>query len=129
MILFFDRNIGTAIPKALKEYLKPRGVEIEYHQEHFAMNAPDDVWLPIIGSWGWTVIGQDYKFHNLSPELEAIKIHNVGAFYLWGAEEPKWETMRCLAKAFDEIIHTATVTTPPFIFRVEKRGRLNEIFL
>lgn len=129
MILFFDRSVGTAIPKALIDYLKPRGITVEYHQAHFDMAAPDDVWLPIVGGWGWTVIGQDHNYHNNSPELAALRTHNVGAFYLWGAEETKWDTMRCFARAYDNILRRATVTTPPFIFKVERHGGLNEIFV
>jgi hypothetical protein len=128
VILFFDRNVGTAIPKALAEYLKPPGITIEYHQKHFDMASPDDVWLPIVGSWGWVVIGQDHNYHNRSPELAALKAHNIGAFYLWGADATKWEAMQCFAKGYDNILRKATVTAPPYIFRVEKHGGLNEIY-
>jgi hypothetical protein len=128
VILFFDRNMGTAIPKSLIEYLRPRGLTVEYHQAHFAMDAPDDVWLPVVGAWGWFVIGQDHNFHNRAPELEALKTHKVGAFYLWGAEEPRWEVMRCFARSYDNILHRAAVTSPPFVFRVEKHGALNEVY-
>jgi hypothetical protein len=129
VILFFDRNAGTAIPKALIDYLKPRGISIEFHQAHFDMAADDDVWLPIVGAWGWTVIGQDYNFHNNSPELAAIKAHNVGAFYLWGAEATKWETFRCFARGYDNILQRTEITPTPFVFKVERGGNLNEVYI
>jgi len=129
MILFFDRSVGTAIPKSLREYLKPPGVSIEYHQLHFDQAAPDDEWLPEIGKWDWLVIGQDHSYHQKSPELAAIKHHGIGAFYLWGAEATRWETMRCFAKAYDKILEAATKNPRPFVFRVLKHGGLQEVYV
>ncbi len=93
------------------------------------MDALDDAWLPEVGRWGWFVIGQDNNYHNNAPELAALKTYNVGAFYLWGAEEHRWEAMRCLARAYDNIIHRATVTERPFVYRIQKSGALTEVYL
>lgn len=129
MILFFDRSIGTDIPKALREYLKPPGVEIEYHQLHFDPDEHDDVWLPQIGTRGWFVIGQDYKYHEKESELAALRTYSVGAFYLWDtADKPKWQTMRVFARAYDKILRAADVTPKPFVFRVDRHGRLQELY-
>ena len=127
MILFFDRSTGTNIPRALREYLKPLGLQVEYHDLHFDADAPDDDWLPIVGERGWIVIGQDHHYHLNSPEVEAISQYSIGAFYLWGATESKWEVMCCFARGYTNILNEATVTPKPFIYRVEKRGNLNEI--
>jgi hypothetical protein len=129
VILFFDRSIGTAIPKALREYLKPPGIGVEYHQDHFDIAERDDVWLPQVGAWDWFVIGQDYSYHERPTELYALRTHNIGAFYLWGAEEPRWETLRVFARAYDKIVRTAKVATRPFVYSVDRRGSLREIYL
>jgi len=129
VIFFFDRSIGTGIPKALREYLKPPGIDVEYHQHWFDLAEQDDVWLPQIGAWNWLVIGQDYSYHERPTELHAIKTYKVGAFYLWGAEEPKWETLRVFAKAYDKIIRAAEISIKPFAYSVDRRGRLQEIYL
>ena len=55
MILYFDVNVGTVVPRVLKKDLR---LPVEYHVEHFAVDTPDDVWLAQVGLWGWTVIGQ-----------------------------------------------------------------------
>jgi len=91
------------------------------------MKSPDDVWLSIVGGWGWVVVGHDYSFHLRAPELAAIKDHQVGVFYLWGSESSKWESMRSFARAFDNIVEAADKTTPPYIYKVEYRGNLNEV--
>lgn len=127
MIFFFDRNIGTRIPKALQSLKLP--VDIEYHEKHFPMNEPDDRWLPIVGGWDWTVIAQDYKFHLLPNELYALKQYEVGVFYLWGANATRWETVRVFARAYDRIVAAAATTPKPFVYRIYKDGRLRPVTL
>lgn len=124
MIFYFDRNLGITIPKALQSLDLP--VEIHYHQEEFPQeqDKPDDEWLPMVGDRDWVVISQDYKYHLLPNELTALKQHNVGVFYLWGAEAKKWDIMRLFARAYDKIVATATVTPKPFVYWVRQDGRL-----
>ena len=125
MTFFFDRSLGVVIPKALKRLKPPVGVE--YHQEHFAQDARDDVWLPSVGARGWVVVSQDYRYHLRQTELAAIKQHGMGCFYLWGSDAGKWETMRVFAKAYDRIVDAATLATRPFVFRILKPGSLKQI--
>jgi len=130
VILFFDRSVGVSIPKALREYLNPPDIAaIEYHDLHFEMDEGDDVWLPKVGEHDWFVIGQDHNYHNNSPELEAIRQYGIGAFYLWGAEEHRWETMRCFARGYNNIVRRAAIEPRPFVFKVERAGNLNQVFI
>ena len=48
--LFFDRSVGTTIPRVLRRLGSP--ISIEHHQEHFARDIADDVWLPLVGNNG-----------------------------------------------------------------------------
>ena len=123
MTLYFDVNVGRKLPEALLIL----GLQVEYHLQHFLINAPDDQWLADVGAWGWTVIGHDSKFHLEANELSAIKQHNIGCFYLWGAEATRWQKMICFARAYDRIIEAEANTPKPFIYRVERTGRLRAI--
>ena len=123
MTLFFDRNIGRAVPKALRLL----GVQVEYHDEYFAPNAPDDQWLATVGRVGWTVIGHDKKFHEIDVELQAVQHHKLGVFYLWGANAKKWDKMRLFAKVYDKIMSVVGSEQRPFIYRVHKGGAFKKI--
>lgn len=123
--LFFDRSVGRRLPEALRLLRLPVG--IEYHQQHFAQTEHDDIWLPLVGAWGWYVVGQDWSYHIKVPELSAIKQYHIGCFYLWGAEEKVWETMRCFARGYDRILNAASSTPGPFIYRVSRAGRLSPV--
>ena len=105
-------------------------VGIEYYLQHFPLSdkypeSGDDQWLNQIGAWRWIVISQDYHFHEKEDERYALKQHNIGCFYLWGAESPKWEIMRCFARAYDKIIEAANNTPCPYIYWVSRTGKLN----
>lgn len=45
---FIDRNLGKSIGEALQKI----GVNIEFHHAHFAPDAPDTQWLPIVSQRG-----------------------------------------------------------------------------
>ena len=104
-------------------------VAIHYHQQHFEMEEHDDVWLPVVGGWGWIVVGQDYNYHNVPAELYALRQYEMGCFYLWGSQAPRWDTMRVFAKAYDKIMYAAEVTPRPFVFDVLKSGALREVMI
>jgi hypothetical protein len=127
VIFFFDRSTGTAIPKALRDYLKPTDMQVEYHELYFDPLEYDDVWLPQVGDRGWFVIGQDYSYHERRSELAAIQTHGVGVFYLWGSEAPKWESLRALARGYDNILRVAATVDRPFVYRVHKHGGIQEV--
>jgi hypothetical protein len=141
--LYFDRNVGTRLPDALRllglknvvHHNSPRGMfglkttaSLKYL---FAQNEKDDVWLKYVGERNWVVLTQDRKFHNagFENELSAIKQFNVGCFYIWGAEAKTWDKMIAFCRAFEHIIRASETTARPYIFDVEKSGKLHQIML
>lgn len=97
---------------------------LEMHHEYFAPKERDDVWLAQVGQWDWIVVGQDYKHHLIPAELDAIVKHRVGAFYLWGGSEPQWEIFKVLVKSLDRMVALAESTERPFVYKVERSGRI-----
>ena len=124
MILFFDRSVGTTLPKILRWQALKFPLQVEYHQLHFPPEEQDDRWLPVVGQRGWTVIGHDSSYHTNPAELSAIKQYEVGCFYLWGSQAPRWAKLQCFARAFDRIVEAEAHATRPFIYRVYQDGHL-----
>lgn len=122
MTFFFDRSIGVVVPTVLICLKLP--VQVEYHERWFSPDEPDDKWLPFVGQRGWTVIGHDRKYHLMKNELVALKQYEIGCFYLWGGEATKWGKMRVFALAYDRIIKAEANSPRPFIYDVDKRGKL-----
>lgn len=124
-VLFFDRDVGIALPRALEILILP--TQVEYHQNHFPSGAQDDAWMPVVGDRGWILIGHDSQHHRRQTELEAIRQHRIGCFYLWGTHAPRWEKMRCFLNAYERILNAAANTPKPFIYQIEKSGSLRSI--
>ena len=124
-VLFFDRDVGTTFPRALRELTVP--TPIEFHQEHFASDSPDDEWMAEIGRKNWIVVGHDRRHHREKAELDAINLYSIGCFYLWGANAVKWQKMRCFLRAYERILERAQNAQKPFVFRVTEPGGLIDI--
>ncbi len=122
MILFFDRSVGVVVPQVLQWKSLKFPIQVQYHQQHFAMDEQDDIWLNQVGQWGWIVIGHDSGYHKKPNELSAIKQYKIGCFYLWGSEAPRWGKLKCFARAYDRIIEFETNTPKPFICKISQRG-------
>ena len=127
MILFLDRSMGKGIGCALK-CLKRFPATIQLHDDHFARDTGDDVWLADVGRWGWVAMGRDYHHHLMDVERDAIRAHRARVFYLWGANASQWEQLRVLAKAWDRI-EAACHEPAPFIYRIRKNGSLEAVDL
>ena len=125
MVFFFDRDVGTSLPRALGLLRLP--TPIEYHQTHFTIDSPDDEWMSEIGGRGWTLIGHDSRHHLEQSELSAIKQYQMGCFYLWGSEAKRWEKTLCFLRAYERILGVTARTPRPYIFRIGRTGRLSRI--
>ena len=124
-VLFFDRDVGTALPKALNVLRLP--TRVEYLQNHFPTDSQDDVWMPVIGQYGWILIGHDRMHHRRSPERSAIQEYEMGCFYIWGAQATRWEKMRCFLNAYERILEAVDATPKPFIFRINRYSSLQQL--
>ena len=121
-VSFFDRDVGTALPKALDILRLPTNVE--YHQNHFPTDAQDDVWMADVGPRGWIVVGHDSQHHRRPIELSAIQQYGIGCFYLWGRHAVRWEKMRCFPNAYQRIFEAIDTTPKHFVYRITQVSRL-----
>ncbi len=79
------------------------------------------------GKAGWIVFSHDQKFHNEAAAYEAIRQHQVGCFYLWGANVGTWDKLRCFLRAIDGITRLAKNEARPFIFQVAHNARITRV--
>ncbi|MGE4240133.1 hypothetical protein [Ramlibacter sp.] len=138
--LYFDKNVGTKLPAVLEQL----DLSVAWHQmkqaklgvtgpscndQLFHDEEADDVWLADVGARGWVVFSHDRKFHKIGfeSELSAIKQHNVGCFYLWGGSAKKYEKAQCFFRAYDRILRAIATTPRPFIYDVQRSGRLKKV--
>jgi hypothetical protein len=113
VVYFTDRDLGKRFP----EILKSAGIAVERHQDHFAPDTPDEVWLEAVGQRGWIALTHDRRIRYKPNERDAVMRHRVSLMVIVGAVP-----FPTLARAF-----VATVPTierflarhkPPFIAKV-----------
>ena len=128
LTFYFDRNFGRHFPEALWRATPPFTVEFHHSQRcRFAHNTTDDKWLAIVGARGWIVFSHDQKFHQILPEIAAIKQHGIGCFYLWGAEVLTWDKLCFFTAVSARIMWLAENTPRPFIWRVTKTKQFEAV--
>ena len=133
LTLFWDKNTPKTIPEILLKLNLPVGTE--YYLKHFPFSDierenGDDKWFSQIAAWGWTtIISQDYNFHRRENEKYALRQYNLGCFYLWGAQAPKWRILQCFARAYDNIVKASQTTPRPFIYKVNEMGTLQPVVI
>ncbi len=131
MTFFFDRCVGTQIPRALQAFRR-FPVEIRYHQEVFGLDRAtllDDQWMRPVAQDGWIVFTQDYRFLRVAATHEAIRQHKAAVFYLWGANALAWQTARVFLWALPRMIECIQDTDPPYVYRVERGSRIRTVSL
>ena len=67
--LLFDRGLGAALPRALREL----GAEAEAYLDHFADGAADEQWLGEAARRGWAVVTGDRRVAGRPAAREAVR--------------------------------------------------------
>ena len=75
---FIDRALGKSIGEALQKI----GVKIEFHHAHFAPDAPDTQWLPIVSQRVWIVLTKDVNIGRNILEVQQIARYQAQVFVL-----------------------------------------------
>lgn len=68
---FVDRSLGA---RDVPEALRSAGVLVEVHDDHFAPDTPDIVWLAEVGARGWIVLTKDSRIRRVDrAERRAVE--------------------------------------------------------
>jgi len=86
IVFFVDRALGNRVVEALRE----AGAQVEAHRDHFAHDAPDTEWLPIVSQRGWVVLTKDVRLRYNPLEVQAIAQTNARVFILTTGNLSRW---------------------------------------
>lgn len=82
MTFFVDRSLGRwAVPSALRA----AGFEVVSHDDMFAADTDDYIWLAEAGAQGWIVLMKDDRIRYRPRERAALEAARVQAFALTSA--------------------------------------------
>ncbi len=124
MRLFFDRNIGKTVPRALSRL----GLDVEWHDSCFSQNTPDEEWLQKVGDKGCIVITHHRNFAQNKNELQAVIDAQVRCFVLPGSNLDRWHKAMALAYSWDKIRSEASSPAPFIWKRSSIKGRWSRVY-
>src|SRR2546426_8606266 len=117
--LFLDRSLGK---KIVAEALRAVGATVKVHDDHFAPDAADEIWLSAVGGKGWIVLTKDERIRFRTIEREALMNAKVRAFVLTAGNMDGATMAQVLVKALPKITKICAKHVPPFIATVSKTG-------
>ena len=125
MKLFFDRDIGTGVPQALKlvDYAEVHWADYVYrHREHRSAHVSDVEWLELAGRSGWLAISENTRMMQQPHERQAIIDHRVGVVLLDAATERAEEVLAFLLRR-KSWLGAVSRETRPVVYQTSLRGR------
>ncbi|MGH7324614.1 MAG: hypothetical protein ACREJ9_08200 [Candidatus Rokuibacteriota bacterium] len=122
LVLFVDRSLGK---KIVAGALRQAGAQVEIHDDHFAPDALDEVWLREAGERGWIVLTKDRGIRYRAPALAAIRLATVRMFVLTAGDLQGPEMAAIFVKALPLIVRVARGQVAPFIAKVTKSGAVS----
>lgn len=125
--LFVDRSLGRrTVPDRLRR--EHRGVIA--HDEVFAQDTDDEVWLREAGRRGWIVLMKDRRVRYRPGEQRAIVEAGVRSFCLHrskGLSGP--EMAEILARALPAVLsHAREHPAGGYVVGIDREGRLRRLF-
>ena len=78
-VFFLDRSLGV---EPIRTELIKSGLKVEIHDEHFARDEEDRVWLRMAGERGWVVLTKDQKLRYRPLEIAALRASSARVFVL-----------------------------------------------
>jgi hypothetical protein len=68
LVYYLDANLDG---HDLVRRLRDAGVRCEPHRDHFAPDAEDEAWIPVVAARGWIIVTRDFAIQRRPAEREA----------------------------------------------------------
>ena len=123
LIYYLDANLDG--PELVKR-LRSGGMRCEAHRDHFASDADDEAWIPVIASRSWVIITRDFAIKRRPNEREAWTTANATVIMLRGEKLSAEDMSKLLlgAHAHARLDNYITKRAPPMIIYLTADGRL-----
>jgi len=116
-VYFTDRDLGKRFPAILRT----SGLTVERHANHFAHDAPDELWLEQVGKRRWIALTHDRRIRYKPNELNAVMQHGVALLVIVG-KAPFPDLARAFVNSRLVVERFLQQNKPPFIAKVYRRS-------
>jgi predicted nuclease of predicted toxin-antitoxin system len=120
-VFFIDRSLGI---DPIRTELVKAGLDVEIHDDHFARDEEDRVWLRTVGERGWVVLTKDQRLRYRPLEIAALRASKAGVFVLTAGNLRGMEIATVFLAALPRICKVLHSLPGPFVARVSQSGHV-----
>lgn len=120
-VFFIDRSLGI---DPLRTELIKAGLVVEIHDDHFARDEEDRVWLWTVGERGWVVLTKDQRLRYRPLEIAALRASKARVFVLTAGNLRGMEIATVFLAALPRICKVLRSLPGPFVARVSQAGHV-----
>lgn len=120
-VFFIDRSLGV---ERIRTELINAGFVVEIHDDHFARDEDDRVWLRMVGERGWVVLTKDQRLRYRPLEVAALRASNARVFVLTAGNLRGIEIAAVFITALPRICRILDLRPGPFLARISKSGQV-----
>lgn len=121
-VLFLDRDAGG---KFITAALRAEGYQVVTHDEIFAQDTPDIVWIKEVARRGWVVITADRAIARREPERSLFSTCRAYTFILYALTQVRREErIAAVRTCLPKIITIIAGGHPYGIYRVHREGHV-----
>lgn len=120
-VLFLDRNLGKHI---IADRLRSEGLNVEIHDDHLPLDAPDEEWLKLVGRNGWLALTKDKNIRYRATELQSIRTHRARVVVVRAKNATAADIAELLLKGKNSIARFAAKAQTPFVAGIDRNGRV-----
>lgn len=118
--LFVDRCLGkNLLPEALR---KLPNLVVHVHDDYFATDEEDHIWLPKVAANGWVVLTKDKDIRHRKLELDAVLANDAYLLTFGHGDYTAQEMAEAFSLALPKIRRAVAGFFPPLIARISKKG-------
>ena len=120
-VFFIDRSLGV---EPIRTELTNAGLTVEIHDDHFARDEEDRVWLRAVGERGWVILTKDQKLRYRLLEIAALRASEARVFVLTAGNLRGNEIAAVFLSALPRIGRVLHALPGPFVARVSRSGHV-----
>jgi len=97
---------------------------VEIHDDHFARDEEDRIWLQTAGERGWVVLTKDQRLRYRPLEIAALRASHARVFVLTAGNLRGVEIAAVFMSALPRILKILQSRPGPFVARISSSGRI-----
>ena len=103
-------------------------MQVEVHDDHLAIDAPDQEWIALVGRMHWVAITKDRNILYRAGELASVSEHSAQVIVVRMKNATGPDIADLLSKARGQIARFANNTPAPFVAGLNRSRMLRKIW-